>query len=150
MQSRFSNSVSCCAMTLLLAFASLSLASLVFLFSRDLGEPPTLSIAIGVGTLLIGELVVLRDGNPQYKIGSIALGAIVAWIMLPEIGGRYESKVAALFSVDRLHFGAVTFTIAGGAVGSIAECLCARRRRTPHNVTVTDSTQHEGRTMRST
>ncbi len=123
MQSAFRNAVTAVGTTLAIAFASLLLAALVFLYDLSPGEPPTAAVLVGVGSFLVCECVVLGGGRVFTKAAAIVLGAVIAWILSPEVGGRFDSKVDELFSTDRLHFGVVTLTIAGGAIGSIVESL---------------------------
>lgn len=103
-----------------------------FFWGRDSGEPPLTAILVGVGSLFIADCYVRREPPTLRKAASIILGAIVALVLLPEVGGRFDSKVDELFSTDRLHFGAVSVSVAGGAVGSFAEYLwrsgCRRRK----------------------
>ena len=141
MQSTFLNTVAAIVTTLAIAFAALLAASLIFLYDRNPGEPPAASLVIGVGSLLIGERIVLRDRQALAKAAAIILGAILVWLLLPDVGGRFDSKVDELFSTDRNHFGAVTFTIAGGAIGSIAECVCRSAGRRRVNNGIADSAE---------
>jgi hypothetical protein len=123
MQSAFRNAVTAVGTTLAIAFASLLLAALVFLYDLNPSEPPAAAVLVGVGSFLVCECVVLRGRRVFTKAAAIVLGAVLAWILSPEVGGRFDSKVDELFSTDRLHFGVVTLTIAGGAIGSIVESL---------------------------
>lgn len=111
------------ATTLVSALISLVLATIVFLWDRHPGEPPLTAVLVGVGSLFIADCCVRRETRTLRKAASIILGAIVALVLLPEVGGRFASRGDELFSMDRLHFGAVSFSVAGGTVGSIAEYL---------------------------
>lgn len=124
MQTSLSKALAVLATTLVSALIALLLAALVFLGGRDSGEPPLTVILVGVGSLFIADCYVRRETPTLRKAASIILGAIVALVLLPEVGGRFASKVDELFSMDRLHFGAVGFSVAGGTVGGFVEYLC--------------------------
>jgi len=123
MQPRMLPTVTAVATTLAISSASLLLAAFVFLKQRNPGEPPAIALLIGVGSFLIGDCSVRCESRTIRKVAAIIIGAIFSWMLLPEVAGRYASKWDELFTMDRLHFGAVSFTIAGGTAGSIVEGL---------------------------
>ena len=128
MQSSLLKALAVLATTLASALISLLLAAIVWLCDRHPGEPPLTALLVGVGSLFIADCCVRRETRTLRKAVSIILGVIVALVLLPEVGGRFESKVEELFSTDILHFGAVSFSVAGGAVGSFVEYLCRSNR----------------------
>lgn len=128
MQSSLEKALAVLATSLVSALISLLLAAIVFLCDRHPGEPPLTAILVGVGSLFIADCCARRETRTLCKAASIILGVIVALVLLPEVGGRSDSKVDELFSMDRLHFGAVSVAVAGGTVGSIAEYLCRSGR----------------------
>lgn len=117
------------AASLLVFLMAWCCAVLVFIVFLETGEPPILALLAGLTTQIIAEVVLCHDGVRSIRTTWILLFAFAALMVSPEIAGRYRSRVDELWSLSRLHFGAVTFSLLGGCIGACMHKLWVQSKQ---------------------
>lgn len=121
-------------------------AALLYLQGCDRGEPPVVCSWVATGGYAVCRCVLSAGRWRSSPLWRIAVGAVLGWMLCPEIGSRSVSRLDGLLSVNRLGFGAVTASLLGAlAVEILGECISwVRMARRQSRVTTACETTRTG------
>ncbi len=121
-------------------------AALLYLQGWDRGEPPAVCWWVAIGGYAACRCVFPASRWHSSPLWRIAVGAVLGWMVAPEVGGRSASRLDGLLSVNRLGFGAVTASLLGAlAVDILGECISwVRMARRQSRVTTACETTGTG------
>ena len=112
-----------------IAVACWLLAALIFLKVRLSYEPPLDAWLCVCAMQIVAEAWRAAPGRRVGRSICVLTGQCGAWALGPVAGGRYFA-VDELWSLDTIHFGVVTLSLAGGFGGGIVHRMIAVLRRT--------------------